>query len=92
MSNKMANTFCDQISLLHTLAENTGGMTAGALQKTMAWNTVGQVKRMLASLEACLFVHTTTEKHGRTGKTVYHMTENAAMHAASIARTYIEKR
>lgn len=92
MSAKMANTFYDTLTVLDALSYSPDGLTAGQVQKVMPVCTVGQVKRMMASLLLCGFVHQTTERHGRTGKTVYHMTENAAIMLSSVSRQYVEKR
>lgn len=91
MSARMANTFYDTLTVLDLLSMNKEGLTVGKMQKSMAACTVGQIKRMVASLELCGFIHATNEKHGRTGKTVWHMNEQAAVMLSSVSRQYVER-
>jgi hypothetical protein len=91
MSPRMANQFFDTLTVLDVLAQSPDGMTVGEIQKTMPAITVGQVKRMVHSLDMCKMVYVEKQPHGRTGKFVWRMTEGAAILLSSIARNYSEK-
>lgn len=92
MNANTRNFVLEIFTAMDTLSGIQNGMTITELQKTMPYCTRGEVKRVLETLVGMSYAYQELKPHGRTGKHVYYLTETAAIHCASIARQYAEKR
>jgi hypothetical protein len=85
---KTHSQFTLTLDALRTIAQHPEGMTVGELQGYMFGCTYGQVKRMLDTLLADNFIWAENVKHGRTGKNIYRVGENAAIVGTDIAQGF----
>lgn len=72
------------------LAANPKGMTVGQVNKDMQAFTYGQIRRVLQELCDLGYAYCETEKHGRTGKCVYRLTEAYAIEISYISGVYMK--
>ncbi len=87
-ATKLHSTFTLTFDMLRFLAGHAEGLTIGQVQSSFFGCSYGQVKRMLTTLEDDGFVSKQNVPHGKTGKNLYRLTENAAIWACDIAQTY----
>jgi hypothetical protein len=90
MSARQTNFVLDVMTVMDHLSRIQSGLTVGQINKAMPYLTRGQIIRVLDSVGEAGLTYHEVMPHGRTGKKVYKMTENAAMQFASIARQYGE--
>lgn len=81
----------NELLVLAAVSDFRDGGTVGQIQKYHPDLTVGQVKRILVRLVEAGLLFTETVKYGRTGKTVYRISEYCAMTCSGIARMYAEQ-
>lgn len=90
MPNKTTEIVLNVLNIANCLSSVQNGMTIGEVEKCVQWMSRAQIINVLNILEDMSFAYHEVKPHGRTGKKVYHLTETAAIHFASIARTYTE--
>ena len=91
MPSRTTNLVLDLFNVLSHLSTLQNGATIGQIEKAIAWMSRGQVENSLKILSEMGFTYHEEQPHGRTGKRVFHMTENAAIQLAAIARDYTER-
>ena len=82
--------FTKMIAVLEVLAAQPNGATVGqiASMNTAMGLSRGQWQRVISGLMDEGFIRETTEKHGRTGKRVFHINESAVHYCSYVTRAY----
>jgi len=70
--------FASFLGCLESIARLNDTATAGNIQKMNPHLTIGQVKRCLSQLETEGYAHHKIERHGRTGKKVYYLSNRCS--------------
>lgn len=85
-----AEQLLSNIMISQFLARKRGGATVGEINKSMTNLSRGQIQRVLNVLIELGYVAWEQQKHGRTGKIVYRLTEGYVMEFADVVRSYSE--
>jgi len=91
MPGRTTNIVLDVFNVLSHLSCLQNGATIGQIERAINWMSRGQVENTLKILSEMNFTYHEIVPHGRTGKRVFYMTENAAIQLSAIARDYTER-
>jgi DNA-binding PadR family transcriptional regulator len=82
--------FANFLGCLESACSLKGDATIGNIQKMNPHMTRGQVERALNNLASEGYVFFETVAYGRTGKKVWHATENGIINLCAVTRAYAE--
>ncbi len=88
MKTKTHSQFFITLDALRYIAWNPQGLTVGEVVRAMHGLSYGQVKRIVETLVEDNLLMVETVKHGRTGKKIYRVAENAAIIGSDILNGY----
>ena len=91
MSENTKNFVLELFAAMDALSRVQNGSSISEMHKIMPYCSRGEVIRVLNALVETGLAYQEKKPHGRTGKLVFHMTENCAIGCASIARQYTER-